>query len=488
MNKSLRSPFFASRVRAAPDHATFVGALIGAVVLLAGCGDDAAPPADGGSTGSQTSGQTGSETGDETGTDGADETGSTSSRTFWGDVAPIYFDSCVTCHREGGIGPFALDNYADAVTWAAATQLAVTERTMPPWLAQSDGECGDFVDSRALSDEEVDTITEWVESEQAQGDPRDDLEVPQSGTLEGATDYVTPNFEPEIVGGPLAEFDEYRCFLIEPGLASGGFLTGYDIIPGNDAILHHVLGFILEPDETNDNGVTNLDRLAALDAESPDRAGWPCFEGAGEETEDESLPIAWAPGQGAVEFPHGTGVPVNEGDMVVVQVHYNLADPANIGSSDETQVRIRFEDEVENPTDMFLPDLFLETLFEDEPAVLPMGEASVEYTWEIPVAYLLGDSGLDSLTLYGVLPHMHEFGQRIRLDVVSSDAQTCAVNVPAWDFNWQLMYFYEEPITLSADQTLSVTCDYNTLNAEGPVTPGWGTQNEMCLMGMVLGG
>ena len=29
--------------------------------------------------------------------------------TFWGDVAPIYYERCVECHREGGIAPFRLD-------------------------------------------------------------------------------------------------------------------------------------------------------------------------------------------------------------------------------------------------------------------------------------------------------------------------------------------------------------------------------------------
>jgi len=464
------------------NRALFV--TIAFTLSLAACGDDASSTADDG-----TSGGTGGESGDAShdADHGLDETGGGSAMTFWDDVAPLYFDNCVTCHRDGGIAPFALDNYADAVTWAAASQLAISERSMPPWLATSDGSCGEFADSRALSAEAIDTITQWAESDQLEGAPRDDLQTPQSSELEGATDYTTPNFMPEIVGGPLAEFDEYRCFLIEPGHATDGFLTGYDVIPGNDAILHHVLGFVLDPEEVNDDGVPNAQRLATLDAESPDRAGWPCFEGAGDATEDDSLPIAWAPGQGAVEFPHGTGVPVGQGDMIVAQVHYNLADPANVGSSDQTQIRIRFEEEIETPTDMFLPDLFLETLFEDEPAALPPGEESVEYTWEIPVSWLIGDSGLDELHLYGVLPHMHEFGQRIRLDVKTDDGETCAVDVPAWDFNWQLMYFYEDPIVLTADQTLSVTCDYNTLNAEGPVTPGWGTQNEMCLMGMLLG-
>ena len=66
------------------------------------------------------------------------ETGDELVPTYWQDVAPIYFDNCVTCHREGGIGPFVLDDYASAATWAPASAHAVESGQMPPWLVTSD--------------------------------------------------------------------------------------------------------------------------------------------------------------------------------------------------------------------------------------------------------------------------------------------------------------------------------------------------------------
>jgi hypothetical protein len=57
----------------------------------------------------------------------------------------------------------------------------------------------------------------------------------------------------------------------------------------------------------------------------------------------------------------------------------------------------------------------------------------------------------------------------------------CAADVQKWDFNWQRMYFYEQPIVLSADSEIEVTCDYDTEGLDEPVLPGWGTRNEMCL-------
>jgi len=59
-------------------------------------------------------------------------------------------------------------------------------------------------------------------------------------------------------------------------------------------------------------------------------------------------------------------------------------------------------------------------------------------------------------------------------------------DVPRWDFNWQLQYFYEQPRTLSGNDTLRVTCTFDTSGETEPVLPGWGTHNEMCLMGLFL--
>ncbi len=449
------------------------------LAVAGGCrnDDDPGPPA------ADTDAAT-TEAADETGQ--PDDTGTAAGVTFWNDVAPLYFDNCVACHRDGGIAPFALDNYQDAVTWAGATQAAVQGRTMPPWLVSDDGSCGEFLDSRALSQEAIDTIVEWVSSEQVEGDPRDDLQVPAPPMMEGTTEYTTPNFVPEIQGGPLAEFDEYRCFLIEDGADHDTFLTGYQIDPGNDAIVHHLLAVVLDPEAEGEPGMSNRETVMAYDADSPDRAGWPCFDGAGPQTDDKSIPVVWAPGQDVVEYPNGSGVEVAEGDMIVVQIHYNLADPDTVGMSDQTKVNLRFEDDVEHPGFMLLPDLFLETVFEGDPASLPPGEASVEYSWDIPLGFVLPGFGVESMQLYGVLPHMHEYGRGIDMQISGASGDQCGVDVQAWDFNWQFLYFYDNPITLTGDQTLTVTCNYDTQNASEAVTPGWGTQNEMCLMGLFL--
>ena len=43
-----------------------------------------------------------------------------------------------------------------------------------------------------------------------------------------------------------------------------------------------------------------------------------------------------------------------------------------------------------------------------------------------------------------------------------------------------------EPLILDASDRLRVTCTYDTSDATNPVVPGWGTENEMCLVGMLI--
>ncbi|MCA9706057.1 MAG: hypothetical protein KDK70_09440 [Myxococcales bacterium] len=451
-----------------------------------GCREDEPGP-DGADTDASTGTGT-TEGADTTGTtgDAVDSTGSEALVTYWQDVAPVLYDSCVTCHRAGGIGPFALETYDDATAWSVAIASSVQNRTMPPWLVVDDGTCGDFRHSRWLPDETLDLIAAWVDDGTPEGEPRDDLTIPEPVDLGDATEIQTPNFVPEIQGGKLAEFDEYRCFLVDPQLPADRFLTGYDVRPGNDAIVHHVLVMPVDPDLAVGMGQTNADVMQALDDESPDRDGWPCFGEAGEGVETSGIPVVWAPGQGVVEFPEGTGLRIGASEQLVIQVHYNLANAGNIGMSDQSTVRLRLEDQVDREGFMLLPDPFLESIFEGDPIELPPGEPSVEYTWDLPIAALLAWVSLDSIDLFGVFPHMHQYGQAMHMTIENGGELECAADVPRWDFGWQLQYFYEQPHTLTDADTLHVTCDFDTVGADGPVLPGWGTHNEMCLMGLYV--
>src|ERR1700754_4245374 len=89
--------------------------------------------------------------------------------TYWSDMAPLFADRCTQCHREGGIAPFRLDDYAMAKQFAEVIELATAARTMPPWGVTSDGSCGEFADVEALSDAQIARIAAWVQAGAPEG-------------------------------------------------------------------------------------------------------------------------------------------------------------------------------------------------------------------------------------------------------------------------------------------------------------------------------
>lgn len=396
--------------------------------------------------------------------------------TYWQDVVPILDRSCMGCHQNGGAAPMPFETYEQTRNWGAAIVAATQARTMPPWLAKADGTCGEFKDSEWLSDESLATLQAWFDAEMPEGvqAERITFDIDQ---LDNTHSVTTPEFFPIRQGTVFAQFDEYRCFpyTIED-LEANRFFTGYEVFPGNEAIVHHVIGLFVNPStESRRSGITNAEQMAALDAESPDREGWPCFTGAGDGVRYQSDPIAWAPGQGAVRLPEGTGVRVPSNAILVLQVHYNLANPADQGASDETVVNVKFEPEVDTPIRPLYVDYFLSD-FEN---YLPRGESTYEFRQEEPMR---GSRSGNPVKVWGILPHMHARGQQLNATLKRDEGDDqCMVQVDKWDFAWQRAYWYDEPVIAQPEDRWEISCIYDTSDATANTLPGWGTRNEMCL-------
>ena len=88
---------------------------------------------------------------------------------------------------------------------------------------------------------------------------------------------------------------------------------------------------------------------------------------------------------------------------------------------------------------------------------------------------------------------MHLHGRQIRVDIRHADgSSTCAVDIPGWNFHWQQFYYYKQPISVVAGDTIHLACTYDNSAASQPVINGvqqppadlrWGekTTDEMCL-------
>lgn len=392
----------------------------------------------------------------------------------WADAGPVFEKHCVSCHSDEGIAPFSLATYDDAKPWATPSAAATMARTMPPFFVRGDGTCGEFEDNHWLSDDDLRTLQWWADQGAPEGEGYT-ITPTTRPVLEGPTiDHTTPDFLPEIVGGELAKFDEYRCFQVDLS-GEDTFLTGYDVFPGNDAIVHHVIGMPVLLDGLGwDEEQTNAEIIAELDGQD-DRVGWPCFSEAGEGVSIESQVISWAPGQDPVTFGDGVGLKLEAGAVMVYQVHYNLADPSTLGQRDQTTIRLQLADEVEREATILLDDGFLGGSSKVKQLEPGTAEQEVYFTLEFG-----GD-----IDVLGVLPHMHERGTSMRVDIKGKDGD-CLVEVPRWDFNWQHMYLFSEPVETSGRTIFQVWCSYDTTDDDEPVLPGWGTRNEMCLPGMLV--
>jgi hypothetical protein len=422
------------------------------------------------------------------------QTGTTSTSggvTYYEDAAPIFADRCAGCHQAGGIGPFALDDYALAAAFAPVIKLSVENRSMPPWLVTDDGTCQTFNHSRALTDQEIETIAAWADEGAQEGNPDNgpewSRELPSLARVDAT--YSTPNFTPEIQGGTLAAFDEYRCFVMDNPHDERVFLRGYEVTAGTPEIVHHVVSYKVDLERNSWNsGRTNAEEMELLRGEGG-RDGWPCFSGPGGSLRDSGSPIVWAPGQGAAVYPEGVGISWRPSEVLVSQVHYNLSDPTTIGLSDTTRIDLMTETKVERIGKFALLDPYLETLY-GSPALLPPGQEDVSYTWTMSGGSAMGNAGIsgdqEDVQISAILPHMHERGARQNAVLETSEGDVCLAEVNDWDFNWQLMYEYASPVPLERGDEIEVTCHWDTSMDTNPILPGWGTNNEMCLFVMLL--
>jgi hypothetical protein len=306
--------------------------------------------------------------------------------------------------------------------------------------------------------------------------------------------------------------DDYRCFLLDPEVGKDGFVTGVDVAPGNDAVVHHVILFRVPPDQ--------VEAAEAVDAETPG-PGWTCFGGSGLDRVGGSLDDApwlgaWAPGGGEQVMAEDIGIPLEAGSRIVMQVHYNLlagTDP------DRSSARLRL---AEGSSDLGA----LETMLLPAPVELPCRPGVEGPLCERDAAVLdvmdrfgprsgqmvaglqllCGDgSGPEAgrsqsctrtvqepATVRAVAGHMHLLGRKIRIELNPgrADARTL-LDVPVWDFDDQGTRALGRPAKVVPGDELEVTCTHDQglrdlLPAfegqpERYVVWGEGTTDEMCL-------
>ena len=428
---------------------------------------------------------TSTSSGDATGDTG--EGGDVAQRPNWHeDVAPVVAEHCGTCHTEEGIAPFSMDTYAQTSPWSAYMAQLVDTGVMPPWHAVETETCTPphaFRHDARLDDATKQLFVDWANLGAPEGDPANAAPLPDPANLDLPNPTaVLPMTASVTVDAEDTTLDFFHCLSFDPGNAESIYLDGIQVRPGNPEIAHHVLVYL---DETGTS------------ASWTDGLKENCGGGAG--VGNATLISAWVPGSLPFEPPAGVGIEVPPGARLIFNYHYH-ATGAGPAVDDSTELALRYSTASPTWTSFFelvgapgVGDI------QTPPFLIPAGTKDHEeiVEWTVP------DFGPVDVRVWTVANHMHKVGVDMQTSILRGDEETCLVQTPGWDFNWQRLYTYDAPVedtvTVLPGDVVRVRCTYdNTLDnsallealAEtGNTEPidvelGEGTLDEMCLAGV----
>ena len=382
--------------------------------------------------------------------------------TFNKEIVRILQQNCQTCHHAGDIAPFALMTYRDALAHAGDIKFVTAARVMPPWKPVQG--CGEFDQARVLSQNDIDTIARWVDGGTPEGNAAD---LPparnfDSGWVLGQPDLVASNADSYT---PPASGDMYRCFTMKANTTSDRYISAIDIHPGDRKTVHHVIAFI---DTTGES--------EKLDAADP-QPGYTCFGGPGFTiTSLDSASLGgWAPGSRPIMLPDDVAMKLPANARIVLQVHYHPHDATP--QPDKTEIGIYYANKTPQKLLRILP-------LANMSFTIPPGNANYEVDQVLP-GFLV-----PNIHLYVIAPHMHLLGRKMQVNAYTPDGRNiCLINIDDWDFNWQGLYRYKEPVAIPAGTSIAMSAFFdnssdNWRNPNNPPKPvSWGEQttDEMAI-------
>ena len=343
-------------------------------------------------------------------------------------IAGILRDNCVTCHREGGIGPWAMTDYGQVRNMSRMIEEVILTRRMPPYGA--DPEVGHFANAHRLTREEIQGLLRWISAGSPRGEGADPLEVASSTATGRESEW--PMGKPDLLlklpkaqEVPAVGVLEYRHLVIPTQLTNEIWLAGVDIRPSNRRIVHHAILYARWPgcpDDGTGNGVHVF---------------------------------GWAPGSTPASYPEGVGKRFPAGTEFTLEMHYTT-----MGSpqTDQTEVAfyLRSGPQVRNAETRNAVEYQIH---------IPSGDDEARHlaTYAFPKA----------ATVYSLAPHMHVRGKWMKFEILFPDGRRqLLLSVPHYDFKWQRTYRLAQPLKVPAGAWMLVTGAFD--NSEGnPANPDW---------------
>jgi thiol-disulfide isomerase/thioredoxin len=314
-------------------------------------------------------------------------------------VAPLLQQRCQQCHRPEQAAPFSLLTYDDAVRHARMMKEVTTQRRMPPWHA--DPRYGKFVNDRRLTAKEIDTLAAWVDAGTPRGDDKD-LPKPVAwvkGWKLGKPDLVLEM--PKEFEVPADGSLGYQHFTVDPGFKEDVWIQAAEARPGAAGVVHHIVVYILKPGQERQfdaNG--NINSL-----------------------------VGWAPGDLGMRCPPDTALRIPKNSRLMFEMHYT---PNGKAVRDRSSIGITLAKKA--PKHELLNNAFLNDAIRIPPRD-PHYRAENTFHFR------------EDARLISLVPHMHWRGKDYFYELIYPDGRKrTLLSVPRWDFNWQSVYQFDEPI------------------------------------------
>ena len=355
--------------------------------------------------------------------------------TFSNQISRLFQKRCVECHRDGDIAPFTLTDHEEASGWGEMIAEVITDNRMPPWHANP--EFGHFANDRRLSDEEKELIYDWVENGTPEGDPADMPEpiVFQEGWLMKDKPDAVVYMADEAVEVKSEGVEPYRYFVVDPGFTEDKWVKIAECLPGNRAVVHHIIVYIQSP-EAKDSNIGNNELL-----------------------------VGFAPGTRPVDYPEGWARKIPAGAKLIFEMHYT---PIGSPQSDRSGLGLAFMDEKDVTHQTWTTNAI-------NPRInIPANDGNHKET-----AQKVFDQDVKLLSMF---PHMHMRGKSFRYELEYPDGkQEVILDVPHYDFNWQSSFILKEMKDIPKGTKMLCTAYYDNSDANlanpDPTKPvRWGPQ------------
>ena len=363
------------------------------------------------------------------------ESDSSSPITYSNQISRILQRRCISCHRPGEVAPFSLTDYDEVVGWAEMIQEVVLERRMPPWHANPAH--GDFKNDASLSQQELQSIQQWVAAGAPAGDQRDMPEPVEfaDGWQIGEPDVVIPMAD-KAFHVPATGVVPYQYFEVDPGFKEDKWVQAAECRIDNRAVVHHIVVALHDEGQRRVHGQVQSEWITAT-----------------------------APGAQPLKLPPGYAKLIPAGSKLLFQMHYT---PNGIAQTDLSSVGFKFVDPATVKKSVGTRQAINENF------LIPAGAENHEVKSRFRFRK-------DSLML-SMFPHMHLRGKSFRYIAKYPDGRSeILLDVPNYDFNWQNGYEFIKPKFIPAKTVLECIAHFdnsenNFANPDPTRNVGWGDQ------------